>query len=207
MFSTPGFVPVRLARETEYGRLPAFRHWAMKGPATCFKCDGGEPEQADIDRLYRSERPKLIRLLSRNRAARPEAEDLAQEAFLRFARASRDGASIAHPARYLRQIGRNLITDRARSSQLRHMAQNPEAVEAAPGTDELRRLEARDKLRRLEHAMLALKPRSRKIFLAHRLEGLSYYEIAEQMGLSVKRIEKIMAKAIADLSRLMEHDA
>ena len=56
-------------------------------------------------------------------------------------------------------------------------------------------------LRRLERAMLRLRPKTREIFLAHRLDGYSYTEIAARTGLSVKGVEKQMSKAIAQLDR------
>lgn len=65
-------------------------------------------------------------------------------------------------------------------------------------------LESRDTLRRLEFAISKLKPKTRAIFLAHRLDGLSYNEIAELTGLSVKGIEKQMSKAIAKIDRLLD---
>lgn len=174
----------------------------MKGPATfpLAALRAAEPDAVDIDRLYRSERSSLIRFFARNRASAHEAEDLAQEAFLRLASRSR-------PASYLRQIGRNLLKDRVRSAEFRHMAPDADVEHAISDIDELGRLEARDSLRRLETAMIRLKPRSRDIFLAHRLDGMTYLEIAEKTGLSVKRVEKIMSKTIGQLTRFMEQDA
>jgi RNA polymerase sigma-70 factor (ECF subfamily) len=37
--------------------------------------------------------------------------------------------------------------------------------------------------------------------MAHRLDGLSYAEIAARTGLSIKGVEKHMCKAIAQLDR------
>ena len=181
----------------------------MKGPAV-FPFTGlgaVEPDQLDIDRLYRDERSSLVRFFARNRSSAHDAEDLAQEAFLHLARSDEGPVPIVRPASYLRQIGRNLLKDRARSAEQRHMAPGADVEHAISDIDELGRLEARDSLRRLEAAMLRLMPRSRDIFLAHRLDGMSYYEIAEQTGLSVKRVEKIMSKTIGQLTRLMEQDA
>lgn len=58
-------------------------------------------------------------------------------------------------------------------------------------------------LRRLEAAMLKLKPKTREIFMAHRPDALSYAEIAERTGLSVKGVEKQMSKAIAQIDRML----
>jgi RNA polymerase sigma-70 factor (ECF subfamily) len=181
----------------------------MKGPAACPFTELGAagPDSLDIDQLYRDERSSLVRFFARNRSAAHEAEDLTQEVFLRIARLDDGAALITRPASYLRQIGRNLLTDRARSAEQRHMAPDAQLKHAISDIDELGRLEARDSLRRLEAAMLRLKPRSRDIFLARRLDGMTYVEIAEQTGLSVKRVEKIMSKTIGQLTRLMEQDA
>ena len=70
--------------------------------------------------------------------------------------------------------------------------------------DQVAVLEARDTLRRLEQAIGKLKARTREIFLAQRIEGLSYAEIAERTGLSVKGVEKQMSKAIAKIDRMLD---
>ena len=64
--------------------------------------------------------------------------------------------------------------------------------------------EARDTLRRVEAAVLRLRPKTREIFMAHRVEGLSYAEIAQRTGLSVKGVEKQMSKAIAAIDRTLD---
>ena len=70
--------------------------------------------------------------------------------------------------------------------------------------DQVAVLESRDTLRRLEQAMGKLKPKTREIFLAHRIHGFTYAEIAERTGLSVKGVEKQMSKAIAKIDRLLD---
>ena len=62
-----------------------------------------------------------------------------------------------------------------------------------------------DRLARLEQAVLRLKPLTRQIFLACRLDGYSYVEIAEQTGLSVRGVEKQMSRAIKQLGRHLRH--
>src|SRR3546814_15960681 len=62
-------------------------------------------------------------------------------------------------------------------------------------------VEARDVLNRVGAAMARLSPKTREIFMAHRLDGLSYKEIGEKTGLSVKGVEWHMSKAIAHIAR------
>ena len=180
----------------------------LNDPAVLPSGSGADDPVQALDTLYRAQRPSLLRFFMRGRAGPTDAEDLAQEAFLRFARAGSSGATVEQPGAYLRQIGRNLVRDRARASATRLVSIDSDATDTAISEeDELCRLEARDSLRRIEAAMLRLKPRTREIFLAHRLDGMSYAQIAEQTGLSVKGVEKQMTKAIAQIRRAMDRDA
>lgn len=164
-------------------------------------CDEQEPEAEDggIGALYRTEQSVLARFFRRNRATPDEANDLVQETFLRLARS--DGA-IARPRAYLRQIALNLLRDRAKMAGRRsaHLHE-PFEDDTISDMSELRRLEARDSLARVEAVIRRMKPRTREIFLAHRLDGLTYAEIADRTGLSVKGVEKQMSRAIALLMR------
>ena len=72
--------------------------------------------------------------------------------------------------------------------------------------DTITHLEARDRLARIEAAMMTLKPLTREIFLACRLDGYSYAEIAQRTGLSVRGVEKQMSRAIKKLGRHLRAD-
>ncbi len=61
-----------------------------------------------------------------------------------------------------------------------------------------------DLLRRMEDAMRAMPKMQREIFLAHRLDDMSYGEIAERTGLTVRQVERHMAKAIYKLVKQMD---
>jgi RNA polymerase sigma-70 factor (ECF subfamily) len=61
-----------------------------------------------------------------------------------------------------------------------------------------------DLLRRMEDAMRAMPKMQREIFLAHRLDDMSYGEIAERTGLTIRQVERQMAKAIYKLVKQMD---
>lgn len=61
-----------------------------------------------------------------------------------------------------------------------------------------------EELRRLEQAVRNLPTLQREVFLAHRLDGLSYREIAYLTGLSVRTIERLMAKAIYRMAKQLD---
>ena len=158
--------------------------------------------------LYRAERPGLLRFLSR-RTPSDRAEDIVQQLFARMAGKTEDqAAAIASPGAYLREAARNLLRDDARAAARtdQHLHVSIEDVPLCDG-DPVATLEARNRLARLERAVLRLKPLTQQIFLARRLDGYSYAEIAQRTGLSIRGVEKQMSRAIKQLGRhLRQHD-
>lgn len=159
-----------------------------------------------LEGLYRQERSRLMGFV-RGMTRSDEAEDIVQRSFVRLIE-KQNVEQLARPDAYLRQTARNIIVDGARSD-----ARSGEAFHAAidempiADSDPVVALEARDRLRRIEEAVTRLKPLTRQIFLACRVDGFSHAEIALQTGLSVKGVEKQMGKAIKQLSRhLRSHD-
>jgi RNA polymerase sigma factor (sigma-70 family) len=155
-----------------------------------------------LELLYRKHRPRLLRFLER-RGAPDQAADIVQRLFARLARTSAvPPPAIKTPDAYLRQAAQNLLCDDARAAERRsahlHICVDDVTL-VAP--DPIAALEARDMLQRLEAAVARLDPRTREIFLAHRIDGYSYGEIAFRTGLSVKTIEKHMSRAIARIGR------
>ena len=59
-------------------------------------------------------------------------------------------------------------------------------------------------LRRMQDAMLRIPKLQREIFLAHRLDGQSYEEIAVRIGISAPQVERHMARAIYKLAKQMD---
>jgi RNA polymerase sigma factor (sigma-70 family) len=53
-----------------------------------------------------------------------------------------------------------------------------------------------EKLRRLEEAAMNMPKLQREIFMAHRLDDMPYEEIARRTGLTVRQVERHMARAI-----------
>lgn len=165
-----------------------------------------------IDAVYRETRPRLFRFLVRRN--RPEdAEDIVQQSFVRvLAKQVDDETRIVRFDNYLFRVARNLTIDQAKTARNRNYLDqvpiedieriSPELLEAP---DQVAALEARDMLNRLEAVMQRMKPRTREIFLAHRIDGYSYGEIAVRTGLSVKGVEKHMSRAIATIDRNMRY--
>lgn len=159
-----------------------------------------------IERLFRSEAPRLLRFLTRRTAEREEAADMLQESFLRLLRMAKARAVPDSPEAYLQRIASNLLRDRAkqRAARAEHLFEPlDEETTPDPGPDPTGRLQAQDMLGLYESALLKLTPRTREIFLLHRRDGFTYAQIAAKMSLSVSGVEKHMMKAIAHLDRIL----
>lgn len=58
---------------------------------------------------------------------------------------------------------------------------------------------------KLQRAIGSLKEKNRVVFLMNRIEGYTYSEIAENIGLSVKAVEKRMKNALDDLKKTIAY--
>lgn len=176
----------------------------MKTADPLAQADSTETARRQLDAVFRRRGPALLRFL-RRRTSDDEAQDLAQEAFLRLTRAA-ESQALQKPEAYLARIARNLLRDRAKSvsgfRERTHAVLEPEVHPANDGDPHLA-LEARQLLQRHEKAILTLKPKTRDIYLRHRLDGQSYAEIAAAVGIGVSAVEKHMMKAIAQVDRML----
>lgn len=164
-------------------------------------------ERILVQELYREHSSSLVRQLTRGTGCRELARDLANEAFVRLLRMAPGSLTrLERPEAFLRHVSANLLRDRGKAKAFRERSQPALELASDEQLDQVAVLESRDTLRRLEEALHKLKPKTREIFLAHRLHGFTYAEIADRTGLSVKGVEKQMSKAIAKIDRLLDRD-
>ena len=126
-----------------------------------------------------------------------DAEDSLQSAFVRMLE-YRERHVVDNEGGFLVRAAINLATDEARRRRARPEDGDAtdalsEIVDDLPLQDEV--IAARQRLTKVRAALEQLSPRTREIFLMHRLDGLKYREIAEQLGITMSAVEKHMAKA------------
>jgi RNA polymerase sigma-70 factor (ECF subfamily) len=126
-----------------------------------------------------------------------EAEDIVQEAFLKIweRRAEIKKDTIKS---LLYKITNNLFLNRIEHKKvtIRFVTEyNGNEYFNAPDFE----LEMREFDRKLQGAISDLDEKNRTVFLMNRIDDLTYSQIAENLGLSVKAVEKRMGKAIAFL--------
>lgn len=151
------------------------------------------PPAPQAERLYRAHGHWLIAFL-RRRFGRQEAEDLAQEAYVRL---SAQDKAVLNPRAFLAKVALNAARDQARRRAVR-----PTLLPDHPGhppTTPAGQAEAV----LLKQAILSLPPRLRTVFLLSRFGGLTYEEIAQRCGVSVKTVEARMTQALAMCADLL----
>jgi RNA polymerase sigma factor (sigma-70 family) len=129
--------------------------------------------------------------------SRADADDLIQEAYARLWLA--DFSRITHGRSYFYTIVRNLLSEHARRARIVPMERLGE-IEALripseePGPE--RQVTARQELEHLERILETVPEQGRRAFCLQKFQGLSQREIAQEMGISEKTVEKHLAGAI-----------
>src|SRR5438105_3128494 len=146
---------------------------------------------------------RLRRLLVRRGRTYAEAEDLIQEAFLKMQEYCEKGGQVHKPEGFLTRtvlrLAANARRDEHRELYCEERVENLTLIiDTTPTPDEV--LERDQCLERMRDALDAVSRRTRDVFFMQRLDGLSYAQIARQMGLSISAVEKHMASALAVLA-------
>ncbi|WIO75356.1 RNA polymerase sigma factor [Porticoccaceae bacterium LTM1] len=153
-----------------------------------------------IGRLFAEHRGRLQQYLRRRLSNDADAQELAQEAYLRLLRVKKVDL-IRHPEAYLYRIARNLVHElysgppRIDGKAFDEFAEEEESVLQVPSpeeqTDKVRRLE------RIEKLLGDLKPKCRAVLILYWRDGLTQQEIAEELGISRSMAQKYMAQGLA----------
>lgn len=166
----------------------------------------GATDLTEHEALVRRFRAPLVRYFERRVGVREDAEELAQETFIRLFR------NVAlHEIRYIEGFvfitAANLLTDFYRKADRRRRIEGAslEGVDAPNAADNPQRiLEGRAELNVLLNAVKDLPPKCRAVFVLHRFEGVAHSEIARRLGISVSMVEKHIAAALIRLRKRLE---
>ena len=131
------------------------------------------------------------------------ADDLVQEVFLRIWDKRRDiRKETLRPLLYT--IAGNLVKNHFNHKKVEYnfsKNSNPSGT-SEPADFEM---ETREFERLLQETLASINEKSRIVFLMNRIEKLTYGEIAESLGLSVKAVEKRMKTALEHIRKRIAH--
>lgn len=137
-----------------------------------------------------------------------DIDDLIQEAYARLLTV--EFAQITNGRGYLFTVVRNLLFEQARRARTVPMELMGQIAalrvpSGEPGPE--RRVGARQELERLEHIVAALPKQCRRAFELQKFYGLSQREIAREMKITEKAVEKHLAAALLRVLEALRADS
>ncbi len=160
-----------------------------------------------FDTLFSRYQDRVFGYFVRIFGDRSLAEDLFQRTFLHVHRARADYDPARPFVSWLFSIASNLSKDEVKHRARRPGDANWSAPEDAPvrpagGTDPEARLLAQERSARVKGALAKLPDSQREVIILHKLEGLSFPEIADALG---EEVEAVKARAFRGYRALREH--
>jgi len=153
---------------------------------------------------------RLMKVCRKRGRSQEEAEDLIQEAFLRLHEYCRT-TEVRNEEAFLTRTVSNLAISQYRHERiLSYATQTVEELEqttgladANPGPERI--LAAQQRLAEITRVLDAVSERTCEIFLAHRA-GYSYEEIASDLGIGQRTVQKHIARAVFLLIRMKKEE-
>lgn len=183
----------------------------MSRPVTSV-CDqakaGASVEESSADLLLRTFndlRDELVSTLWFVLGNREDAQDVAQEAFLRCWRTQEGLPEVQNLKAWIFRVGLNAAKDLQRSAWRRRVkpllgAESMPIVETVTPTHNL---EEQESLAQLRQALLHLRPEEKEVFLLRQNGELTYEQIAELHNRPVGTIKTQMRSALQKLRKVL----
>ena len=164
----------------------------------------GEPRA--FEDLVRTYQHRIFGVAVRMLGRGADAEDVAQEVFLRVHRSIGEFRGDARLSTWLYGIASNLCLNRLASADHRRTRPDDEAVMRAPSetADAVATLERSELEAALRQAIAELPDERRIVVVLRDLEGLSYDEIAQALALEPGTVRSRLHRARLDLKSKME---
>lgn len=175
-----------------------------------------EDDAAAFEELVQRYQSRLVGVLEQLVHGREQAEDMAQEVFLRVYRARKTYQPEAKFCTWLFTIANNVAKNAKRT-----LARRREVSASAHETDEqsnklenmalaasgfmpTRQLDRAERAEMVRQAVASLDDRQRLALMLSKFEGMSYEEIASAMGISVKAVKSLLFRARENVRELLE---
>lgn len=146
---------------------------------------------------------ELRRYVQQKYARAGEADDIVQDAFQNILSAGKID-SLENPRAYLYKTARNIALNRLRQKDC-HLGVFVELEEQDVMSEPLdQQIVAEIDVRHVGRALDRLPEKDRTTFLMNRMDGKSYKQISEELGITVSSVEKRMMKVLTAIRRAMD---
>lgn len=161
-----------------------------------------------FEKLVKEHTGKVISLAWRLVGNREEAEDLAQEAFLRLHRSLPSFRGDSRVSTWLYRTTTRLAIDHLRRERLKRKlfffrpdneAVDPVELASNPLDDPGREYQGQEAMQSLRKSLAKLSPRQQVIFTLRHYEGLPLKEIAEHLELETGTVKAHLHRAVSQL--------
>ena len=161
---------------------------------------------ADIQALYLRCRLDLQLHIRRYVRCSETAKDLAQDLYFRLERLANRLPNEEEARRYLFQTAANMARDQYRvCSNRARLLEEHVRPRQEPCLDEDAAADMRETLERVQALIEEMPERRQAIFMQSRLLGMTYREIAAELGISASLVEKEVAATLSTLLRALAH--
>ena len=159
-------------------------------------------ETPSFDNLFRTYHVKLCAFALRYVGSVDVAEEVVEDVFLRLWVQMRDGVpALKNPKRYLYTAVRNQALKHLKHERVvrkslaivQHQEHVPGMSQPAASAED--QVQARELAIAFHSAVDQLPTRCREAYTLYRQQGLSYAEVAELMGISIRTVETQLARA------------
>ena len=158
-----------------------------------------------LTRLYVAHRRGIKAYLNSRVGDAAIADDLTQEAFLRLAEGGAN--AVVNGRAWLYRTAHNLAIDHYRR-EARHRTDTVDTEQLAAVVDDTPAAEelaaARSTLDRVRSVLEELPKRTQQVFVATRIDGMTYSEAAKHLGISGSSVQKHLARAVHHVMQRMK---
>jgi RNA polymerase sigma-70 factor (ECF subfamily) len=165
-----------------------------------------ESRKALVERLFAQHGGALRAFFYRRVRARPDAAELAQEVYVRMLRVGTTD-EIRNPEAYLYTVASNLakehkvLEQRGAATLDVEDATLQEQLAELPGA--IAEIDTERRVKRLREVLRQLPPKCQAAVTLQYWHGMSYQEIAAQLGISTHMVKKYLSQALAHCRRRM----
>lgn len=176
-----------------------------------------EGDDEAFAKLVRNYQDRLVSIFANMLGERDQAEDLAQEVFLRIYRARHGYEPNARFSTWVFRIAHNLASNSRRSKgrrkEVAFPGSNSDSQALRPAEQQVpeksalmpaRQLDRNELQERVREAILTLNERQRMAILLHKFEEMSYADIGDALDMTPQAVKSLLSRARENLRTALE---